>query len=882
MTQLLGVYLIFVVSVLATGLAVNLLIQQRLRAEVQTADLALAQTIALETDDQMRDARDSLGALSSLRELHDGDIAGMERAFRAFKAARPDVDRVYWLSPNGTVRVSVPANVRTQDTDFSQQPLFQQAMQSDGPVIEAGIVDLTTFNAVVAMAQPVRDQQGTLLGIVATNLLLDDFNTRLRAVVDEQARHGQELLISVVNDQGQLVASPERERLLQPILDELPGAREALAGETATRLAPGPQSEDWLFSAVPMPGSSWAVVVQRPAAKALSVITTFNTWLRVAAFLFALGGLLFWTVLLSKVIRPLHRLATTYQGLPTTDPAHTTQVSSVARRSDEVGELARALQTLEQDVTTRLTELHTLLETSKVVVSTLDPPTVVQAIIREVQRLVDVQAAAVFVPDDEGVLQVLASEGRSEYYTRALRLRPDDPVSPAVRALREGQPVQIVAGESGTYSPPSFQEGFKTLLAIPIQVPHAGGVALVVHRTEERAFSADEVDLLMTFAHYAALAWEHAVLYERSDVRLREEQQTLVALMSSMRDGLVLAGVNGEVLYTNRRASALIGIPTDELEHSTLDHVHMLLRARVTRPEVYDRKRADAEVGTIPSWMVEVGSGGIRQSIQLRLFDVHAEHGDVIGRGLLLRDVTREQEIDEFKSSVLAAVGHELRTPLAAIIGHASTLLQDDVAWTPTQQRRFLQTIRAEATRIAQLVNNLLDLSRMEAGLLQLECAPWRLEDLVSRSVSHLNASTTPIVVNLPADLPPVVVDGPRIEVVLRNLLSNAIAYGDGEVTVTAEQRAHSVVVRVSDNGPGLTDDELRQVFERFYRTARGQERRSGGTGLGLAICKAFVEAHSGAIWAENTVNGGVFAFRLPTDSASNESRRAATNEAQR
>ena len=119
------------------------------------------------------------------------------------------------------------------------------------------------------------------------------FKHLARAIVDEQTRQQKPLDISLVDNQGLLVASPAQERLLQPMLDELPGLAEALAGRAMTRVAPGPQHQDWLFSAVPVPASGWAVVVQRPSADALATVTTFTTWLLVMAGLFALGGLLY-------------------------------------------------------------------------------------------------------------------------------------------------------------------------------------------------------------------------------------------------------------------------------------------------------------------------------------------------------------------------------------------------------------------------------------------------------------------------------------------------------------------------------------------------------------------------------------------------------------
>jgi PAS domain S-box-containing protein len=871
--RLLGAYLLFVAVVLATGFAVNLVMQRQLRTDVHTADLALAQAIARDVDAKLRSARDALGDLGALEELRGGDSTAMARAFRAFKAARRDIDRVYWFDAGGIMRVSVPQNARTLGGNFSQRRLFQRASTAAGPITEAGIVDLTTYQAVAAIAQPIRDRQGQLLGVVATNLRLDDFSASLLAIVDEQARQYKPLSISLVDNQGLLIASPEQERLLQPVQDELPGLAEALAGQPATHLAPGPQRQDWLYSAVPVPSSGWAVVVQRPAADALATVATFNTWLLVMAGLFALGGLLFWVDLVRLLIRPLQRLAAAYRAIRLDDPT-VSPTANLIQRPDEVGGLARALNRLEGDVTTQLAELRTLLETSKVVVGTLDPRTVAEAIISEVQRLIDVQAAAVFVPDDNGLLRILASAGRSAQYNN-IRLSLDDTTSSAVLALREARPVQMVADASGTFPPLSYAEGFRAVLAIPIQSPHAGGVVLVVHRTEPRPWSDREVNLLMTFANYAALAWEHAVLYERSDVRLREEQQTLAAIMRSMSDGLVLTSVDGKVLYANPGAATLIGCPTSELEGATLASIHTLLQAACTRPDIYDQDCARAEAGLIPAWTIETNGARGRGAVQLRLFDVRDEAGDLIGRGLLLHDVTREQEIDQFKTTLLAAVGHELRTPLSVIKMHASTLLQPDVAWSPADQRRFVREISDEADRLAQLVSNLLDLSRLEAGLLQLARVPCRLDQLVARMVRRFDGLIPRLTVAIPPDLPPLEVDEPRIEMVLHNLLSNSQAYGNGAVRIAAAQSDSAIVVRVTDDGPGIAPDELPHLFERFYRAARGQQRRSGGIGLGLAICKAFVEAHGGRIWAESGERGTTFAFSLPIEPAIDAADRA-------
>ena len=865
LVRLLGVYMLFTVAVLGMGFVVNLVMQRQLRADAQAADVALGQAIARDVDAKLNTARRSLERLSELEAVRQGDTDAMEPVFLAFQAARPDLDRVYWLDAAGIMRVSVPANVRTLDTNFSQRRLFQHASGAADWIIEAGIVDLSTYHAVAAIARPVR-ANGVLRGVLGTNLLLDDFSAALKAIVDEQARQGKPLLISLVDAQGVLVASPDQERLLQPMLDELPGAADALAGRIAAQMAPGPRGQEWLFSAVPVPSSGWAVVVQRPATDVLATVTTFNSYLLLAAVLFAASVLLFWADLMRLVIRPLQHLAADYRALPPAADVPAGRAARLAVRADEVGGLARALERLRRDVGSQMRELRTLLDTSKVVVETLDPHHVAEAIIHEVRRLVDVQAAAVLVMEESGQLRVLASEGRSAEYAEALRLRPRDAISPAAQALREDRPVQMVAGAGVVFPPVSYAEGFRALLALPIRSPHAEGVVLVVHRTAPESFGDHDVELLMTFANYAALAWEHAVLYERSDVRLREEQQTLAAIMRSMSDGLVLAGVDGTVLYANPGAAALAGSPSAALEGTSIDQIHATLRKRAAAPAVYDRDRARAEAGELAGWLLEIGADRLRQAIQLRVFDVRDEAGQPIGRGLLLRDVTHEQEVAQFKTTLLGAVGHELRTPLAVIKMHASTLLQQDVEWSPAEQRQFVREINDEADRLAQLVSTLLDLSRIEAGLQQLDRAPCRIDRLVARTLRRLHEPIARLELAIAPELPPVEADEARLEVVLRNLLANALAYGNGLVRIAAEQRGTGLLLRVTDDGPGVAPDELPHLFERFYRAERGQQRRAGGIGLGLAICKAFVEAHGGTIWAESGAHGTTFAFLIPLE----------------
>src|SRR6266568_3394589 len=875
--QLLSIYLLFVVIVLLGGLEVNAVVEQKLRNDVQSSDQALAQEIALETSLHIRVAEQSLVALGKLA-LPASTPMMMRSLLHAFHDARSDVDQVSWLDPVGTIQISWPPGKVRLGAEFSPPSVVQRALNPNinSPVFEVGIAEETTFVPDVIIAEPVRAPGGKLDGLVVASLSLAELSDPLRNVVKAQQQQGRRLLISILDSRGELVATPDANRILLTVADELPGANQALQGHIASSLGSGPDGQDWLFSAVPVPDAGWAVVVQRPAREALAVVTQFQLWLLAVALLFTIGGLLFWLILLIRVIRPLHTLAIRHQALPTSEYFIPGDTTALMVRHDEVGDLARSLGRLERDGLKKLGELHTLLETSNAVVRSLEPHAVVSMITHEVQRLVDVQAVAVLLPDEQGVLHVLESSGHSEHYDHSLSLSPEQVNSAPVQALREGKPVQKLLGPQT--SSLSYEEGFRSVLAIPIISRHAGGVVLLVHRTEPRPFTQNEIDLLLTFANCATLAWEHAVLYERSDERLREvaqenerlyqqaseEKQTLAAIMGSMSDGLVLTGIDGTVLYANVGARTIVGLPIAALEGNSISALYDSLRTTAVDHVEWEQTLKRVQSDKAPEVVVEIRRDGRHRAIHLRLFDVRDESGRAIGRGLLLRDVTRERELEEFKTTLLAAVGHEVRTPLAAIKGYASTLLQEDITWPLADQRHFLQTISSEADRLAQLVSNLLDLSRQEAGLLLLKRVPTRIQNLVAKIIEQLSSPGITISAQIPDELPLVNIDSGRIEVVLHNLVTNALVYGAGEVHITAEKREDAIIVAVSDNGPGIDPDELPHVFERFYRARHGRQQRSGGTGLGLAICKAFIEAHGGIIWIESNMHGTTISFSLP------------------
>jgi len=242
-------------------------------------------------------------------------------------------------------------------------------------------------------------------------------------------------------------------------------------------------------------------------------------------------------------------------------------------------------------------------------------------------------------------------------------------------------------------------------------------------------------------------------------------------------------------------------------------------------------------------------------------------------RALLAEEAQQAQlhaETERLRNSLLSSVSHDLRTPLAAITGAVSTILQAGARLDPRTHDELLESVRDEAERLNRLVQNLLQMTRLESGALELRREWHPLEEVIGAALGRLATSLEghKVIVNVPPDLPLVAIDDVLIEQVLVNLLDNAAKYTPSGtlVRVIATATDERVTVEISDHGPGLPPGEEARVFEKFYRAGRKDSR---GAGLGLAICRGIVEAHGGRIWAQNLPEGGVaFLFTLPRGEA--------------
>jgi signal transduction histidine kinase len=883
--QLLALYLLFVGPVIVAALIFDSLAGARLKRDVQAADLALARSIALETDASLQNALRTVAELSLAPEVQNrlkplegsqpsGGSPSLAPLFATVKTARGEINLVYLLGADGLMLYHYPEGPgSTVGLYFSHRQYYTDSLTSRVPLMSAGRISPTTNQPVVTAVMPVRAADGNFLGVVATNLDLQQLSATLTQITTDQTAG---LRVSILDATGQIVADSDPGKLLTDARADFAAETEAaLRGESDSRIGRDAAEREMLFSYVPIASAGWAVVVQHPADHAFASPRAFHNGLLIAIGVFLVGGLFFWMMLSRRVIAPLERLAVFSAAISrrAVAPAHRAQLVPHSDRADQMGHLVRALTQMERDVERRFTELSTLLDTSTAVVSTLDSQRVLDTILEQVQRLLGVDKCAIIALDERArELRLRAARGLSDDYLRRIRTRSVDarPVFPSERAIRAGQLIQVGDTETETDFPASMRErarveGYRALLAAPLITPHSPPAALIVYWRDPHVGSPEEINLIVNFANQAAMAIENAALFALTDEKLREQTRTLEALVQSLNDGLILESGDGRILYCNRRICELADIAPEEVAAHAAASLRRKLLARSAGQGSISPSASGQD--SIQPYDVSLQHNGRTLDLRLQSFDVTDEHGQLIGRGQLWLDVTGDKELDRMKSALIATVSHELRTPLAAIKGNITSLLADDVQWDAAAQREFLEVASAETDRLAALVADLLDLSKIQAGTFVVHREPCVLAPLVERAAARVRPPLgTRLGVNIPPGLPAFHADPPRIEAVLRNLLENAAKYSppNSAIRLSAEQLDGHLLVRVADDGPGIPPVHREKIFDRFYRIDDGFARQASGAGLGLAICKGFVEAHGGKIWVEPSERGVVFAFTLP------------------
>ncbi len=362
---------------------------------------------------------------------------------------------------------------------------------------------------------------------------------------------------------------------------------------------------------------------------------------------------------------------------------------------------------------------------------------------------------------------------------------------------------------------------------------------------------------------------------KRAEDEIQAERQRLSVLVETSPVGVfVVEAESGRVSFLNREARRILGFPGEpegRLEWRDLVAVYRRPDGRAYRVEDLPTVRAlyRGERVTTEELLVEFADGRTIPTL-VNATPVYSSDRKIRGAITVIQDITPLQEAEKVRSEFLGMVSHELRTPLTAIKGAAATVLGSPAPLGAQETRELFQVIDEQADRLRDLVSNLLDMTRIEAGRLSVSPAPTDLRTILdeARATFMRSGGLHELKIELPDDLPPVNADSGRIIQVLVNLLANAARFSPptAAIAVEVEHNAVTATVHVRDQGRGVAKEKLHLLFKKFAHLHEDEERKLSGTGLGLAICKGIVEAHGGRIWAESAGEGqgATFSFTLP------------------
>ncbi len=407
---------------------------------------------------------------------------------------------------------------------------------------------------------------------------------------------------------------------------------------------------------------------------------------------------------------------------------------------------------------------------------------------------------------------------------------------------------------------------FALALALYIAERTAKPVRVLTHAVQELAAGNMEARLIpSTHDEVGALTTSFNGMADQIQTTvadLQTERQRLSSVLEHMADGVVIVDDGGIVQLVNPAAERMLGL-VQPIGNRTL--------AQLTRHHevvsLWQRCRTD---GQEQAGLVEVDRHGSLLQVIVTPLSGQSTPNSL----LMLQDLTRLRQLESMRRDLTSNMSHELRTPITSLKVLTDTLL-DGALDDPPAARRFIERVRTEVDALAQMVDELLELARIESGQVPVQLAPVEVAEVVVPAVERLQEQAEraglTLRVELPDGLPAVLADRERVQQVVTNLTHNAIKFTppDGAVTISATARGNEVVIAVRDTGVGIPAEQLARIFERFYRVDRA--RTGQGTGLGLAIAKHLVQAHGGRIWAESREGqGSTFSFTLRSAQAPN------------
>ncbi|HEV3407190.1 MAG TPA: GAF domain-containing protein [Gaiellaceae bacterium] len=480
-------------------------------------------------------------------------------------------------------------------------------------------------------------------------------------------------------------------------------------------------------------------------------------------------------------------------------------------------------------------------------VTNLDPTVVVDEVVRETIVLLEADAATIRLLDGEELV-VHAAAGA---LTDLVGTRTSAGAGLLRDVVQSRSPVAVEdARASSASGDPVLADAMVSTLAVPM-IAHGGGLhgVLNAYARQPRTWRDDELQALAALAAGTSAALSNAELYQR----VAEEKDRSEAILGNIADGIVAVDRDERIVLWNAAAERITGVPVDEaLGRRVVD----VLQRELT---------SDGAPGT-----VSILRGGKEVWLSLTEAVMTDGAGAVTGRIFAFRDVSDERVVEQMKSDFVSAVSHELRTPLTSIYGFAETLRRGDVSFSDEERGTFLQYIASESERLIRIVDDLLNVARLEAGALGLEIADTDVGEVVREVVARVGEEMTTehrFAIDAPEEPLYAEADRAKLSQVVSNLVDNAVKFSPrgATITIAARRRADTIEVRVTDEGVGIPRGDLQRIFAKFYRADTAPVSGVPGTGLGLFLVRGLLAAMGGRVWVDSRPGqGSSFVFVLP------------------
>lgn len=425
--------------------------------------------------------------------------------------------------------------------------------------------------------------------------------------------------------------------------------------------------------------------------------------------------------------------------------------------------------------------------------------------------------------------------------------------------LGEGKPEEIIDEPK---SPRPTTQDTRPTITIHCKIRGKNKAVITLYsahdprRTTHDAFAGWPRSSISHICRQAGIVIEDARLFRD----LQQERNKIKSVIQSAAEGIVVVDEKNEVVLINSQTRQLLGLSHNHrIPKAFIDFVVNPLRNDLLKQnKEFLFKELDL---TTP----------LKISLRVGIAWMRDYQGEKTGVVVLFQDISREKEVERLKNELISTVSHELRTPLTTMKEFVS-IMSDGIAGPLTaDQKEYLNMVMSDMNRLARIINDLLDISKLEAGRMELQkrlIDPGLLiKDQLASFRPEAESKKIALSVNLPSKLPQIYIDPDRITQVLVNLIGNALKFTPegSSVTVKVEESADSIQIQVTDTGVGIAKDNFSKLFDRFQQINRKPGPGAKGTGLGLAISKSIVELHKGKIWVESEIGrGSIFVFTLP------------------